>query len=82
MITPDGIGILNAARKILERVDKQAMTDGWNAENGVSLGRVAEAADTAAGAIFNFLNVASNYGNVEMSYEQLHGRPQTKEVEV
>ena len=81
MITPDGIEILNSARRILERVDREAMSNAWKAENAANLGRTAEAASMAADAIFNFLNVASNMGGVPMSEEQLHGRRLTEEVE-
>lgn len=82
MITPDGIEMLNAAKRILEREDKTAMSEAWGKEgpDGARLGRVAEAAGTAADAIFNFLNVASNYGGVEMTHEQLHGRPEEVEA--
>lgn len=81
MITPDQIDILNAARKILERADMDAMREGWEAENaqgGAHFGRVGEAAGNAADAIFSFLNVANNYGGVEMTYAQLHGREEVQ----
>jgi hypothetical protein len=78
MITPDGIEILQTARRILERADRDAMSQAWEVDGNAKLGRTAEAASAAADAIFNFLNVASNYGGVEMTHEQLHGR---KEVE-
>ena len=74
MITPDGIEILNTARRILERANREAVSEAWQAENATNLGRTAEAASAAADAIFNFLNVASNFGGVPMTEEQLHGR--------
>jgi hypothetical protein len=79
MITPDGIEILNSARRILERTDREFMSQAWS-ERGGKNGRSAEAAKVAADAIFNFLNVASNYGSVPMTEEQLHGRKISEEV--
>lgn len=84
MITPDGIEILHAARRILERVDHDAMRGSFESEpwEAAGRGRTAEAASTAANAIFEFLNVASNYGKLNLTHEQLHGRPKDEEVEV
>lgn len=82
MITPDGIEVLNSARRILEREDREAMSEAWRAEHAANLGRTAEAAKVAADAIFNYLNVANNYGDVPMTEEQLHGRKLAQEVEV
>lgn len=82
MITPDAIEILNTARRILERADKDAMREAWGENARASnLGRTAEAAHSAADAIFAFLNVAHTYGGVEMTEEELHGR-KISELEV
>jgi hypothetical protein len=81
MISPDGIEILNTARRILARADRDAMREAWEVDGNANLGRTAEAACVAADAIFNFLNVAHNYGGVIMTEEELHGKKLLEEVE-
>ena len=59
------IAVLNAARTILARVSNDAMRLTFDIESGfeaAGVGRTAEAAAGAADGIFQFLNVASNYG--------------------
>jgi hypothetical protein len=64
-LTDSSISVLNAARSILT----EFASNGPHTEN---FGRVAEASDTAASAIFRALNLANSYGGVPMTKAQLH----------
>lgn len=71
-ITKSELNILAAARETLReiqsRIDYSDLEDdGWRRDTQImSLGRLAEAADMAEGAVFNVLNCAKNHAGVEV----------------
>lgn len=85
MLTTRDIKRLNAARKVLRRLEdecahsRSAESNGWRNPDGHSYGRLAEAADHAEGAIFNVLNTANAHRIAEVPDDLMHMR---EEVEV
>lgn len=82
MLTKAQIGALNDARDVLAAIEKECGSLRWEERensrdpDGFDYGRLAEAADNAAGAVFNVLNVARAYCGVEITEEQMHNRVQ------
>jgi len=68
ILTDGEIAVLNAARDILN-----AHRDGF--PDDYRQARVKIHAEFAADAIFEYLNNASTWGGVPMTYEQKHGHP-------
>lgn len=64
------VATLNAARDALQRIHERV--------GGPSLGegRLLEALDHADNAIFRVLNVAASYCGVELTYAEIHNRPE------
>lgn len=92
MLTNEDLAILNLARGVLERLEKESLNQFFSRDragngrevdsvDGHGLGRISQAACAAGDAIFDCLNVTNAYGKREMTYEQLHGHPQPEEVE-
>ncbi len=76
LITADEVATLNAARTILEAVEKRANTfdtprEPWQYH---SCGRLAEAADTAESVIFGVLNYANASKLAPLTDDELHNR--------
>lgn len=68
ILTDEELEILNETRTILERVEREAMGRAWEASTEANrpphaqgFGRLAEAADRGAAALFNVLNIANAY---------------------
>jgi len=85
MLTTEDIETLNAARKILDTLCQACSQAGWEAPSdstsvprSFDYGKLHEATDTAAEAIFNVLNTARSYCNVEITNEQMHMREEAK----
>ena len=78
-LSDEEVSILNAARRLLQNVSREATNLGWKAESrggarpvAASFGRVSQAAETAEDAIFNVLNVASSTSVRPLDENQLH----------
>lgn len=78
MLTTQDIEALNTARQILRKINLDARTQAWGKPagqvDGHDLGRLSEASDIAEGAIFNVLNTAHSYCQVEIPDVLMHMR--------
>lgn len=83
MLTKAQVGALNDARDVLRAIEKQATSESYSEDSvwqPFDCGKLAEACDSAEGAMFNVLNVARSYLGIKLTDEQIHNRPQETEV--
>lgn len=97
VLSDEDVATLNAARRILEEVEKRAQERGnaivgrhveerttWlpmDTPTPQSCGRVAEAANRAESELFQLLNLASSHRVSVLSDDQVHGRLQEEAAE-
>jgi len=76
------VAALNAARTVLENVERRATKHepGLSAGDAMSRGRLAEAAKTAEHDVFGVLNIYTSHGFGSLTYPQVHNRPEPVEV--
>lgn len=70
IITPAEAATLTAARQVLKAIDDRVTSLAWNPaepRDAFDFGKISEAADIAASACFNVLNVTHAYGHCQVS---------------
>ena len=83
ILTETDIRTINRARDVLNRLAKDADTAAWKAPASAMqdgpyshwYGRMAERASQADSSLFEVLNFATNYLDIEMTDEQIYNRP-------
>ena len=86
LLSTSTLAILNAARSLLHELDANAMRETYDypakhvnqSPDATDFARVAAMAGVASDAIFEVLNTVNAYNVQELTYAELHGRPESR----